>query len=305
MISVVTKNIKGKEYLYLVESIRKEQKVIQKTIKYIGPKRPITKAEFECMVNSYNKTDWLLNEYNNQLSYKHHQEMKQASENYKKYLDSLDQISKEKEKERFLSQLISSSNAIENSTLTFKETYDYFFNDVAPKGHTKKELHMAANLLEAWDYLEKNASRFPTTEDLCKLHGFVNRHIESEETLGRYKHVQNYIGDIYTTSYLFAEERMEKLLSWIKTAFKRIDNFEAAFQSHAQFEVIHPFIDGNGRIGRLLMNWLLVYKGLMPLVIRSNKKEEYFLALENFRRGKIEAISLFCYQEYMGQYETI
>lgn len=164
---------------------------------------------------------------------------------------------------------------------------------------------MASNLLDAWIYLENNYSHFPTHKDLCELHRLVNQNIESNQTLGKYKKVQNYIGDVYTTSYLFTDERMQKLLHWIKIAFKKIDDLEVAFQSHAQFEIIHPFVDGNGRVGRLLINWLLMMKGLMPLAIRSKKRNEYISALENARKGKLEAISKFCYEEYLETYKFV
>jgi Fic family protein len=305
MVSLVTKKIKGKEYIYLVDSVRKGDRVIQKTVKYVGKKRPIRKEEFECMKLSYHKKDWVLNQFNDQLSYQTHKLMKTASDNSRNYIKSLDKISKEKEREKFLSLFISNSNAIEGSTLTIKDTFNYLFEDVAPKGHSKKELFMASNLLEAWNYVENNFKRFPKEEDLFILHRLVNKEIESEETLGKYKKVQNYIGDIYTTSYLFTEERVKELLKWIKKAFNEIDDFEVAFQSHAQFEVIHPFVDGNGRIGRLLLNWLLMMKKLSPLAISVKRRGDYLDALENSRRGKVEAICKFCSKEYLNQYQFV
>ena len=233
MVSIVTKKIKGNEYLYLVDSIRKKDKIIQKTIKYIGRKRPIPKEEFECMKYSYRKEDWVLNKYEDTLSYQDHSAMKSASEKYKEYLGNLDDMSREKEHDKFLSIFISNSNAIEGSTMTPKDTFEYLFNDTIPKNKSKKELHMASNLLDAWVYVSKNRRRFPKKEDLFEIHKIVNQGIESEETLGKYKKVQNYIGDVYTSSYLYVEERMDELFLWIKKAHKKVDDFEVAFQSHA------------------------------------------------------------------------
>ncbi len=305
MASIVTKRIKGIEYLYLVDSIRKGSKVIQKTVKYIGRKRIVPKEEFECMKFSYKDDDWALNEMRDELSYQDHNKMKDSSDSYKEYLDGLDEISKEKEKEKFLSIFISNSNAIEGSTLNPKETYDYLFEDTVPKDHSKKELFMASNLLEAWDYLEKNYKKFPSKKDLFVLHSIVNKGIESEETLGKYKKVQNYIGTVYTSSHLFVDDKMDRLFRWVRKAFKEINDFEVVFQSHAQFEIIHPFVDGNGRVGRLLLNWLLMYKDLMPLAIHANKRADYISSLDNFRRGKIFAICNFCFNEYMSQYKSM
>jgi len=305
MVSVVTKKINGKEYLYLVDSIRNKDRIIQKTIKYVGKKRPVPKEEFECMKFSYKNKDWVLVEFEDELSYQKHDEVKKASEKYVEYTKSLDKLSREKEKERFLSLFVSNSNAIEGSTMTFKDTFNFLFDDIAPKGHSKKELFMASNLLKAWQYMEQNKNRLPNENDIKKMHEIVNKEIESEETLGEYKKVQNYVGNEYTTSCLFVKERMKQLMKWISRAFKILNDFEVAFQSHAQFEIIHPFVDGNGRVGRLLLNWLLMSKKLMPLAIRAKKRFDYISALNSFKRGKKGAICKFCYEEYKAQYRFV
>ena len=113
MVSITIKKIKGKEYLYLVESIRKGDKVTQKTVKYIGRKRPVLNEELECMKLSYYNNDWILTEFRDELPYTEHHKMKVASGNYKRYMNSLDKMSREKEKQKFLSNFIASSNAIE------------------------------------------------------------------------------------------------------------------------------------------------------------------------------------------------
>lgn len=305
MASIVAKRIKGKEYLYLVASIRKGERVIQKTIKYIGPKRPVPEEEFKCMEMSYKKEDWVLTGMQDVLSYQDHNKMKQASDSYKSYLRGLDAVSKEKEKEKFLSAFIANSNAIEGSTLTPKDTFNYLFQDIAPEGHSKKELFMASNMLEAWNYAEKNFSRFPAENDLLELHRLVNQSIETEATLGKYKPVQNYVGSSYTTSYLFVNERMDMLMRWIKAAFRKMDDFEVAFQSHAQFEIIHPFIDGNGRVGRILLNWLLMNRGLMYFAIRADKRQRYISAISSAQNRNPGAMSRFCFGEYMAQYSFV
>ena len=252
---------------------------------------------------SYQEDDWVLNDFVDELSYQKHKKMKTASDLYKEHMRNLDKVSREKEKEKFLSIFISNSNAIEGSTLTVKDTFNYLFEDLVPGGHKKRELFMASNLLDAWMYVEVNHKMMPTKKDLCELHRLVNREIEGKDTLGEYKKVQNYIGEEYTSSYLFTEEKMERLMDWINKAFKKINDFEVAFQSHAQFEIIHPFVDGNGRIGRLLLNWLLMYKNLSPLAIPVKKRVQYISALNNSRKGKIEAICSFCFKEYIKQYE--
>jgi Fic family protein len=305
MVHFVIKNIKGHEYLYLVHSVRIGDKVVQKTIKYIGPKRHISRDEFLCMKDSYENNDWILNGFKDELSYKDHEKLNKLTKSYKKYIESFDKISYENEKKKCLSKIISNSNAIEGSTMNIKDTYNYLFEDVIPKKTTKKELNMASNLIKAWNYVSLNKNRFPKIEDLLILHKLINQDIEDDRTLGKFKKIQNYVGDSSTTSFLFVEDKMIKLFEWIKKAFYKMDDFEVIFQSHVQFEIIHPFIDGNGRVGRLLINWLLMYKNKLPLIIQNKNRSEYLSAINNSRRGKIEAISKFCFKEYINEYEDL
>ncbi len=92
MVSIVTKKIKGIEYLYLVESLRKDKKIIQKTIKYIGKKRPIPKEEFESMNLSYKNEAWILKEFKDLLSYQNHEEMEKLSEYQFEHIKGLDDV---------------------------------------------------------------------------------------------------------------------------------------------------------------------------------------------------------------------
>jgi len=303
MTYVVIKKIKNREYLYLVESKIINNKTIQKTLKYIGPKRDLTEDEVNCIKESQERKDWILLNFEEQLSYQKHNELQKISDMQTKYLKKLDIATLEKEKEKFLSDFISNSNSIEGSTMTQNETSNYLFNNIVPTNTTKKEIHMAENLFEAWKYVQKNKDRFPNEKDLCELHKLVNKNIESEETLGKFKKYQNYIDEIHTSAPVYVKERLKELLNWIKKAYKEINDFEVAFQSHIQFEIIHPFVDGNGRVGRLLLNWLLMYKNKEPFSIKNKNRGQYISALNNSRRGKIEAICIFCYEEYLNQYK--
>ena len=298
MASIVTKVIKGKKYFYLVRSIRKGDKVRQETLRYLGRARPLTKEEKTCIIRSHQEEDWIIKAFRDELSYQDHTVMKKHSNHLQAARKHLDPVSKEKERERFLSTLIATSNSIEGSTLTADETFQYLFNDLSPKGKNRKELHMAQNLLHAWEYVEQHHKKLPTNQNLKALHALVNKNIETPETLGEYKKVQNYAGRALTTSPFFVEERMKRLHNWIQNAYKHINAFEIAFQSHAQFEVIHPFIDGNGRVGRLLLNWLLLQQGLEPLIVRNTQRLAYIEALENARRGSLEPLCKLFFQEY-------
>ena len=98
---------------------------------------------------------------------------------------------------------------------------------------------------------------------------------------------------------------MDLLLGWIKKSFKTINDFEVAFQSPAQFEIIHSFVDGNGRVGRLLINWILMYKGYCLLSIAVKNRGTYILALEDNRSGNLKSLTTFCFKEYLSYYQFV
>ena len=75
-------------------------------------------------------------------------------------------------------------------------------------------------------------------------------------------------------------EEMKKLLSWHNENRDKTYPLELAFKFHYKFERIHPFADGNGRVGRMLLNYILLNKGYFPVIIRNNQRGKYLLALQ-------------------------
>lgn len=85
-------------------------------------------------------------------------------------------------------------------------------------------------------------------------------------------------------SYIKVYDRMKKYFDTIEDSEK--DLYENIAFSHLQLAKIHPFLDGNGRLARLILNYELLKNNLKPIVIEENKKEEYFNLLEEFKVNK-------------------
>lgn len=88
---------------------------------------------------------------------------------------------------------------------------------------------------------------------------------------------------------------MKELFAWYKIAGKKLHPFELACKLHAKFENIHPFRDGNGRVGRLIMNYILLKKGYPLLDIKFENRPEYYEALALFESGRENAKPLIDY----------
>lgn len=105
--------------------------------------------------------------------------------------------------------------------------------------------------------------------------------------VGEYKRLDNVVGDMETCPAKDVHHEMAKLLTWWKAADK---TFENLLELHVRFEQIHPFQDGNGRVGRLILLKECLKHGITPFVIAENFKQFYYLGLSDWRRGRHERL---------------
>jgi Fic family protein/DNA-binding XRE family transcriptional regulator len=179
----------------------------------------------------------------------------------------------------FLLELTYNSNAIEGSTLTKKETESIIFDKAIIKDRTYTEHLEATNHATALNQIFDGNFYGPITEKKIKeLHAIVLQGISSDA--GNYsKHHRAIRGvDLILPAPEDVPEEMKWLIRSINhPAGNRIKHIA---ESHAAFEAIHPFGDGNGRVGRLVMIIQLFDSGYAPCIIEKSRKAEYYEALE-------------------------
>ena len=169
------------------------------------------------------------------------------------------------------------SNAIEGSTLTYAETYAILYNDNSFKieGKEPREIYEAINHKEALNIVFENLQEKREFDErfIKKINETINKNIK--ETSG-FRKVQVFIQG---SDHIPPEpEKVPNLMNYYVYNYNNDieDIFLKIAKYHIEFEKIHPFEDGNGRTGRLLLNYELLKNDLPPVVISKDERVKYF-----------------------------
>jgi len=187
-------------------------------------------------------------------------------------------------RERFEIEMAYNSNAIEGNTLTLKETFWVIQQGITVKGKPLKDHLEAKNHKEALDYLYElveHEGQNTISETLIKnLHELIIQDID-KDIAGSYRNV-----DVFITgtkhkppSALEVPQKMSGLVSWARKNYGKMNIVEFSAIFHHKFVHIHPFRDGNGRVGRLLMNIFLMKYGFPITIILNNDRKKYYRVL--------------------------
>ena len=177
------------------------------------------------------------------------------------------------------------TNSIEGSTLTENETAGIIFEGITIKNKDLVEHLEAKNHQAAFDFLFEHVSSSERIDEnfILRLHEILMNGIKSDAGIYR-KHGVRIVGsNVPTTNHLKVPERMKEFVGKINAKTKDIVAHVALI--HSIFEQIHPFSDGNGRVGRLIMAAMLLEKNLAPAVIKKQKKLFYYKCL---RKSQLE-----------------
>jgi len=193
--------------------------------------------------------------------------------------DALLQLINESE----VAEQVYNSNAIENSTLTLEETEKILLQIDLDRYITEREIFETKNLARVVIYIDKRAKEQELSlEVMLTLHKMLISNIR-DDVAGRFRsdneHVR--VGSHIAPPPREVVERLQKMLSEYnadvhESITKRIARL------HLTFENIHPFVDGNGRIGRTINNYLLIREGFVPINIKFIDRKNYYEAFKEF-----------------------
>jgi len=186
-----------------------------------------------------------------------------------------------------LPEMVYNSNAIENSTLTLPETEKILLDQEISRDLNLREVYEAKNLARLQKYQYEKASSTEITLDLMTLIHQMLIGVINDQIAGRFRHSGEYVRvGLYIAP---PPEQVQRLLA--NALEEYYTNHEEYFLAkiarfHLEFETIHPFNDGNGRMGRILINWQLASLSYPPLIIRNKGKEKYYATFGNYRYDK-------------------
>ncbi|MBI5799084.1 MAG: Fic family protein [Candidatus Yonathbacteria bacterium] len=182
-----------------------------------------------------------------------------------------------------VAEQVYNSNAIENSTLSLEETEKILLQIDLERFVTEREIFEAKNLARVVEYINKKAKEQELTLDvILALHKMLISNI-SDDIAGRFRRDNEYVrvGSHIAPAPKEVIGLLEKMLAEYNAAsheniIKRIAKL------HLTFEYVHPFNDGNGRIGRVISNYLLIREGFVPVNIKFIDRKMYYEAFKEF-----------------------
>lgn len=189
--------------------------------------------------------------------------------------------------EWFRVELTYTSNAIEGNTLSRAETALIVDKGITVEGKTLREHLEAVNHAEAFDWILKHidATRQDITEDtILELHQMILQRIMNDQA-GRFRTVPVRIAGsaVIMPNALKVPDLMREFVSWLQT--NQGHPVTVAVDAHLKLVSIHPFVDGNGRTARLLLNLLLMQAGYPPAIIRTKDRASYISSIEKIQLG--------------------
>ncbi len=295
MVFVQERKVKGTAYVYLEKSVRIGGGVY-KLSKYLGKKAALGKhrikeeaktfaievdSRLASLVRDYIKRRYLLSY---PLTLEEAQKIEEMSLKYREIKKSLGKKDWTDVKRRFVANFVFESNALEGNSLTLKNFSEIVFENKIHGEADFREVYDAKNSYAVFSKLF-SLKRSINEAFILWLHKSIMKNID--ERTG-YKKIPNMLvgRKLELANPEDVPKEMGKLIGWHDENKEKLHPLELALKFHHKFERIHPFADSNGRVGRMVMNYILIKKGYFPIIIRKTQRNRYMRALEAADSGE-------------------
>jgi len=279
------KKIGNNTYTYLKVSVRVGDKVKTKTIAYLG-KEPISKNELKAKIAKLKlRAEEIKKELKEEadinrefLDESQLNELEKLRKDFSKKLRRLDKKLIEDMFRDFKTYYVYNTNAIEGNTITLQETDLLLNKNKTPEGRDLRDVYDHINEREAFDFISENKPGI-SNELIIKLHSMLLKNIDKRIGGFRLHNVRVFGASFDTSPAEYVKTDMSLLLKWYHKNKNRLHPLALAAIFHEKFERIHPFYDGNGRAGRMIVNLILIKNDFPPLIVENKKRKKYYEVL--------------------------
>jgi Fic family protein len=170
----------------------------------------------------------------------------------------------------------------------------------------KNEIKEVENSIVAFKYL-KDSFKF-NINSVKRLYHLLTKNLYMENKFPYpkgFKKISNIVGNSQTVPPEEVERELNSLLNWYKDNRNKIHPLILAFEFHRRYEYIHPFLDGNGRTGRLIMNKILMSNGYSPIIVYKDNKLAYFNSLNKSKEGNLKNYYQFMLEQTDKSYDYL
>jgi len=304
MVYIYKKNAGNKSYYYLRASEKKGKRTIVKDIAYLGtsieevkkslnnlPKykdkiRKAYKTLHRVIDSNYylEKAESLKLKKDNFLGTKLY-EVEACRQHYNSVFQKHDHATRSEIFKNFVIEFTFNTTSIEGNTISLLETKNLLGNGLTPKGKTLREVYDLQNTERAFFELLGSDEEI-SHEFIIKVHSGLMEKIDAR--LGyRTTDVRVINSNFEATPAPYVKTDMNLLLKWYEDNKRSLHPLVLAAIFHHKFEKIHPFMDGNGRTGRILLNHILMKNNYPPIIVHKTSRDAYMEALREADNSKL------------------
>lgn len=279
----------GRKYYYVTKNFRIGIDRWKKIRGYCRDRKP-SQAEFSKILadidSEAKKKGWL----KDKPAFKYLPEelaevLEDVKQNYNQWYGKLDGVSRKKNEDDFLVRFTYNSNAIEGNRLSLRETSMILQEDIIPTGASTNDFNEAINGRDCMNLMRGYKGNLGK-KFLLRVHRELVKNT-SCRMVGKYRDSLVRISGSEWTPPQPSEvpKEVEKMLTWWRNNQNKLHPAELAGVIHNKIVRIHPFVDGNGRTARVIMNWILLKRRYPMFYIENREKIRYYKAIEAGDKG--------------------
>ncbi len=291
MAYIYKKIISGKPYYYLRASERKGKKVVVKDIAYLGNsieevKKSLEKKQYKDKIRKTYKTIHSFIESNYWLEKVIEMKLKKddfleeklneieaCKIHYNESFKKLDETTKKEILKNFVIEYAYNTTSIEGNTINLEQARNLLNEGLTPENKTLREIYDLQNTEKVFFELF-NLKDELSHELIIDIHDKLTKNIDARKGY-RKTDVRVFRSNFDATPAVYVKTDMDLLLKWYTKNKSKFHPFVLAVIFHHKFEKIHPFADGNGRTGRMILNYIILKNNYSPLIIQKKTRSDY------------------------------